>query len=530
MTKRNRALALLLAALLTATLATGCAKAPKAEIDPIDDNYRVGYQIFVGSFSDSDGDGTGDLKGILNRIDYLNDGDINSGNDLGVQLIWLSPIFKSPSYHKYDTIDYYTIDPKFGDEETLKELLEACHKRNVKVILDLALNHTSSSNVWFQKFVSAHNNGDTANEFYDWYSWAEFGDRLNGHSYSKLGTTGSQYYECNFDTGMPELNYDNPSVRKAAADVCKYWMNVGVDGFRFDAVKYIYFGEAERNIAYWKELVAELKAVDPDVYLVGECWSGNSEIAQYYAALNCFDFSMATADGIIAAAAKGKNGQIDTYTKYVASFNGKISAMREGALFQPFIANHDMDRASGYLTVTTGAAYMGANLLLLGPGSPIIYYGEEIGMKGSRGSSNTDANRRLAMLWGDDDSVRDPQGTTFDRSKQVNGTVQDQLADEKSLLLYYEKVIAVRNRYKAIARGTYAQIDLPSAFTGGFDVTYGDDRIAILHNTSNAEETVDLSAYSGYTFTKLIETVGLNGAKLEGTNLTIGAQTSVILR
>ena len=166
--KTAAALLLALAILLTGLLA-GCSKGPKLPPmpDPINDNYRVVYQIFVGSFSDSDGDGKGDLQGIINRLDYLNDGDINSGDDLGVQLLWLSPIFVSPTYHKYDTVDYYRIDPDFGTEETLKNLVDKCHQRNVKVILDIALNHTSNINKDFQKFLAAHNNGDTSDPYYD---------------------------------------------------------------------------------------------------------------------------------------------------------------------------------------------------------------------------------------------------------------------------------------------------------------------------------------------------------------------------
>jgi len=529
--KRNvRRLALFLTAVLLAGSCTACTEKQTAEVDPIADNYRVGYQIFVGSFSDSDGDGIGDLQGIIDRIDYLNDGDVNGGTDLGVQLLWLSPIFPSPSYHKYDTTDYYAVDPKFGTEETLKELLRVSHERNVKVILDIALNHTSSANVMFQKFVTAHNNGDTANEFYDWYSWANYDNRRNGCTYAKLGTTGNEYYECNFDTGMPELNYDNPDVRAWVLETLKYWLDLGVDGFRFDAVKYIYFGEQARNVSYWKELLAELRETYPEAYFVGECWSGNSEIAQYCEALNCFDFSMATAEGFLAKAANGKSGQIDSLTKYVSSFNARIGSMREDALFQPFIANHDMDRAAGYLTISSGAAYMAANLLLLGPGSPVIYYGEEIGMKGTRGASNTDANRRLAMLWGDGDTVRDPQGSTFDASKQVNGTVATQKEDETSLLRHYGRVIALRNRYPAIARGSYQPIDFESAFLGGYDVTYEGAHLAILHNTANTEVTVDLAEYAGFAFTKLVETVGLGSAALDGTKLTVGADTSCILQ
>ncbi len=532
MKKTVRTLALLTALLLLATALAGCTKQPAApapEVDPIDDNYRVVYQIFVGSFSDSDGDGLGDLRGVIDRLDYLNDGDINSGSDLGVQMLWLSPIFWSPTYHKYDAIDYYKVDPKFGDEETLKELVDKAAERNVGVILDLVINHTSTSCVWFQKFTAAHNSGNTGDPYYDWYSWADENSRLGGHSYRKIGTS-DHYYECNFDAGMPELNFDNAAVRQEIFDIAKHYLELGCAGFRFDAAKYVYFGDAAKNVAFWKDFVAKLKRVKPDVYTVGEVWSGNTEIAQYYEALNCFDFSVATADGMIAAAANGKMGQIDNYTKYVSQFNAKIAGMRDDAIFEPFIANHDMDRAAGFVTVTSGAAYMAANILLLGPGSPTIYYGEEIGMKGSRGSSNTDANRRLAMLWGDGDTVRDPQGTTFDASKQINGTVQDQLAKEDSLLNYYAKVIAIRNRYPAIARGTYAQIDFADKFCGGFDVTYEGERLAIIHGTGNAETTVDLAEYKAYGFTEILETIGLNEAALDGTKLTVGAHTSVILK
>ncbi|MBR5059397.1 MAG: hypothetical protein IKX06_01330 [Clostridia bacterium] len=527
--KTAAALAVAAAILLTGIL-SGCRGGTDlpAAPDPIDDNYRVVYQIFVGSFSDSDGDGTGDLRGIINRMDYLNDGDVNHGNDLGVQLLWLSPIFNSPTYHKYDTVDYYKIDPAFGTEDTLKELIELCHVRNVKIILDVALNHTSTVCAWFQKFLAAHNGGDTEDPYYNWYSWADADGRKGGVRYAKLGKTG-EYYECNFDDAMPELNYDVPEVREAMFNVCRYYLELGIDGFRFDAAKYIYYGETDRNVSYWKELLGKLREVKQDVYVVGEVWSGNSEIVTYYDALNCFDFTAATADGMIAAAANGKNGQIDNYTKYIAAFLEQIKTGREDSMYQPFIANHDMDRAAGFMTVTTGAAFMGANLLLLGPGSPVIYYGEEIGMKGSRGAANTDANRRLAMLWGDGDTVKDPLGSTFDSKKQVNGTVSEQIKDKNSLLRYYSKVISIRGKYPAIARGEYSQIDFESNFTGGFDVVYNGEHIGIIHNTGNVETEIDLSQYKGFGFTELLDCVGTGDAKLSGSMLTLGPKTSAIL-
>ena len=163
---------ILLAAVILAATLFFALKGEKSIPDTVDDNYRTFYQIFVGSFSDSNGDGIGDIRGIINRFDYLNNGNMNSDKSLGVQGIWLSPIFSSPSYHKYDAKDYYALDWRFGSEEDLKELIDLCHERNVKIILDLAINHTSNQHEWFLEFKDARVNGDTANEYYDFYSCA----------------------------------------------------------------------------------------------------------------------------------------------------------------------------------------------------------------------------------------------------------------------------------------------------------------------------------------------------------------------
>ena len=136
-----------------------------------EDNARVFYEIFVGSFSDSNGDGIGDLRGIINRMDYLNDGDDTSGKSLGIEGIWLTPIYDSYSYHKYDINDFYTVDPDFGTLEDLKELAELCHQRNVKLILDLPINHTSRTHPWFNSFVQAHRSGATDDPYYNFYTF-----------------------------------------------------------------------------------------------------------------------------------------------------------------------------------------------------------------------------------------------------------------------------------------------------------------------------------------------------------------------
>lgn len=517
------------ALLLLASLITGVYGCGKKQPDTIDDNFRVFYQIFVGSFSDSDGDGTGDLRGIINRMDYLNDGDVSSGKSLGVQGLWLSPVFASPSYHKYDATSYNRIDPDFGTEEDLKELLDICHERNVKVILDLAINHTSTSSLWFQRFLLAHKNGKTDDRYYNFYSWATLEGRNAGCSYSKIPGT-DHYYECNFSTDMPELNYDNEEVRAEMLKVAKYWLDLGVDGFRFDAVKYIYFGNTPESVAFWKEYMTELKALKPDIYCVGECWSADAETLQYITALNCFDFQMAQAEGYIASAAK--RGNISVYTSYTESYQDKVLSANPEGMTIPFVSNHDMDRAAGYLTLATHRAEMAANLYILSYGSPFIYYGEEIGLKGSRGSANTDANRRLAMNWGDGDTVKDPEGTTYERSKQTNGTVKEQLENESSLLNYYSKLIALRNRHPEIARGDYKALDFGASTFGGFKITYGDSTVILLHNTNDKQTEVDLSVCGDIDPSKLkvADFIGQGEAKLSGTTLTLGPQTSVILK
>ena len=519
----------LICAMILPFSAVGCSKTPEAAPDTVDDNYRTFYQIFVGSFSDSNGDGVGDIRGIINRFDYLNDGNVNSETSLGVQGIWLSPIFSSPTYHKYDAKDYYKIDWRFGEEKDLKELVELCHSRNVKLILDLAINHTSDKHEWFLKFKEARMQGDVDNEYYDFYACVTTAEKKGGVRYQKIAGVDC-WYECNFDGAMPELNYDNPKVKEAMVQVAKYYLDLGVDGFRFDAVKYIYFGDTARSVAFWEWYMDELYKINPDIYCVGECWSGENEILEYYGAMNCFNFAMSQAEGVIATAAKG-NSSISKFTNYVESYQKKVLAKNPDGMVMPFLSNHDMDRIAGAF-VTENNMRMAANLYILSAGSPVIYYGEEIGMRGSRGSESTDANRRLAMLWGDEDLVRNPAGSTYSSDKQISSTVAEQMEDENSLYRYYCKLLSIRHRNPAIARGKYTAVDCGEKNLGGFTIEYEGESILLLHNTSTAEISFDLGsckALEKMSFSEIRECIGVGNAKLEGNVLTVGPQTSVIV-
>ena len=491
---------------------------------PTQTNARAYYHIFVGSFSDSNGDSIGDLRGIIERFDYLNDGDDASGKSLGIEGIWLSPIHPSPSYHKYDVKDYYAVDPKFGTEEDLKELIALCHSRNVQLILDLVINHTSSQHPWFIKFREAHVTGNTGDPYYNYYSFAA--DQSANATFCALPGT-REYYEGNFSHEMPELNFDNPVVREEMVKVAKYYLDLGVDGFRFDAAKYIYFGDEEKNVEFWKWYMAQLRAIKPDLYAVAEVWDGDPITYPYFAALNCFNFSMSQASGQIARAARG--GYVSSYTEYVQQYIAEIQAQNPDAMPITFIANHDMDRTAGFLMTATGAAKVAANLSLLMPGSSFIYYGEEIGMLGSRGGSNTDANRRLAMLWGDDDTVKDPVGANYS-AKQANGTVKDQLSDPSSLYNHYKKLLALRKANPEIANGVFTSLEMKEGKVGGFLSEYEGKIVAVIHNTTNEQVTIDLSKYPQIPANVLAGFAGVGTATLEGNLLTLDGQTSVILR
>ena len=494
---------------------------------PFSDNNRVFYEIFVGSFSDSNGDGVGDLRGIINRMDYLNDGDPLSGGSLGVESLWLTPIFASPSYHKYDVTDYYAVDPAFGTLDDLKELLTLCHERDVKVILDLPINHTGRNNLWFKRFLNAHAMENTLSEYYDFYTW------LDGNAPVPAGRTfvkalnGKIQYEANFSDSMPELNFDSPAVRQEMLNVARFYLDLGVDGFRFDAAKYIALGDNEKSAAFWRWYVGELEGIKPDLYTVAEVWDGDGIIDQYLPVMNCFDFTVSQPSGLIADTAQA--GDVNRFTAYVQKYQEKLR-QRPSAAQAMFISNHDMDRAAGYLPGFNGQGKMAANLYLLSPGSPFIYYGEEIGMKGSRGGANTDANRRLAMLWGDGDTVRDPAGSTYDPAKQTKDTVEKQRASRGSLFSYYQRLLRIRKLYPEIASGEYQALLLPDTKAGGFVSTLNGSAVAVIHNTTTHDLTLDLRQTAAQTFGTIAEVIGLGEAELENGVLWLEGQTSVVLK
>ena len=493
----------------------------------VTDQHRVFYEVFVGSFSDSNGDGIGDLRGIINRMDYLNDGDPQSGKSLGVEGLWLTPVFSSPSYHKYDVTDYYSIDPAFGTMDDLKELISLCHERNVMLILDLPINHTGSGHRWYRNFMNAHLTHNPENAQYDFYSWID-GEDTAPAGRRFIPVSGGIKVEANFSDSMPELNFDNPAVREALLDVASFYLEMGIDGFRFDAAKYLYLGDNSSCVAFWNWYIGELKRIRPDVYTVAEVWDAEGVTDQYASCVNCFNFFTSQAEGLIAETAKG--GDVNRWSAYLQDLQSRLAAIRADAMNIPFIANHDTDRAAGYLTVASGRMQMAANLYLLSPGSPFIYYGEEIGLRGSRGGASTDANRRLAMLWGDGDTVRNPAGSTYD--KQTEYTLLDLYGMRGNLPDYYKRLLLIRKANPEIARGTLTALSFPESKAGGFTSTWNDRTVAVIHNPTQRFQTLDLRQATDLSFTRISAFIGCEEAEasLENGILTLGPQTSAVLR
>ena len=277
---------------LIATMIPIAALSPRAlaENDDAQDWWHdaVFYEVFVRSFADSTegplaGDGVGDIPGLIERLDELNDGK-PGGDDLGVTALWLMPIAQSPSYHGYDVADYYTVDDEYGTNEDFKRLIAECEKRGMKVIVDLVLNHCSWENPWFIESC------DPDNPRHDWFVWRDekpdWSQNLHMWHDDKLAQT-NQYYFGFFWAGMPDLNYNNPLVTLAAYDVSRHWLqDLGAHGFRLDAIRHlIEHGETlastPETIAWLEDYHRYLKSIDPACFTVGEIWGPTSEVRQY---------------------------------------------------------------------------------------------------------------------------------------------------------------------------------------------------------------------------------------------------------
>lgn len=494
----------------------------------------VFYEVFVRSFYDSDGDGIGDFKGLTEKLDYLNDGNPDTNDDLGVGGIWLMPINPSPSYHGYDVTDYRGINPDYGTMEDFKTFLDEAHKRGIKVIMDLVVNHTSKEHPWF---IDAAKNKDS--KYRDWYIFAEDQNRETGGSsaagsgspwHSVLGS----HYMGIFWEGMPDLNFDNPEVREEMQDIGRFWLEQGVDGFRLDAAKHIYEDlitdksqeTTDKNVKWWQEFRKGIAEVNPDAYLVGEIWDPSPAlIANYLDGALDSGFNFSLSESIVQAAKKEKDNNLGftlarSYGIYSEKSNGEF-------VDATFLTNHDVNRTMTQLEGDVNHAKMAAGMLLTLPGNPFIYYGEEIGMLGAK----PDESIREPMQWykSDDGTGQTTWEPLHFNKGQAGGNVEEQTGDPESLLSHYRKLIDMRNSVPALKDGSIAEFQSGNPGVAAYLRQTEEQTVLVVHNLTGSTQSMDMADNKdGLAFEGILKTTR-EGAVLEGGKLTIPGYTTLIL-
>ena len=465
------------------------------------DKYRTFYEIFPYSFYDSDGDGIGDLNGITQHLDYLNDGDTSTTDDLGIEGIWLMPIMQSPSYHKYNVTDYMTVDKAYGTNDDMKKLVEEAHKRHINVIIDLVINHTSRTNEWYKKAIEELKAGKT-DGYADYYYFLKDNSKSGWHS----AGFDNWYYEGEFDGDMPDLNLKNENLRAEIQDIVKYWLtDIGIDGFRLDAVWWFESGNTSSDnassIEDLKWLYDYAKTVKEDVYMVGECWKDSLTISSFYKSGldSLFNFDMQGATGRVNSSVNGKDAW--GFVQFLENWQNDIRGNNPNAIDTPFISNHDTGRSAGFIPKDTNKR-LAASLYLMSPGDPFIYYGEEIGMTGSQ----NDPEKRTGMYWSSTDKtgyVAKIPGASADG--KPDKSVEEQQKDENSLLNFYKKAIALRNQNPEIARGTLKAVDLGKTETSAYITEYNGSKVMVIFNLSGKsanitipEDTFKINEVRGY--------------------------------
>jgi len=482
----------------TVSMLSGCSK-KEDEVSIVDDNYRNYYEIFVHSFYDSDGDGIGDINGVTQKLDYI--------EDLGVNGIWLMPIMPSTTYHKYDVIDYMDIDSEYGTMEDFDNLVNECHKRGINIIIDMVMNHSSSKNEWFIQACDYLRNLEDGKEpdenecpYFGYYNFSK--DQKNDTWYKVSGT--DWYYEGVFWSEMPDFNLENENLKKEFEEISDFWIEHGIDGYRMDAAMHYEDDDQSATLDIMNWIYNYCLSKKSDFYMVSEVWANKATIADFYKSMtpSMFNFPASGAEGTIEKAARGQSGA-DSLVNAMIDYQTIYSASNPDYIDAPFITNHDQVRVANNLNCDLNDMKMAAGILMTMSGSTFIYYGEEIGMMSS---GKEDPNKRLPMNWSSSDTsgiCNPPEGADSD-VEQTFAPADEQLTDDLSLLNYYKRALNLRNSNPELARGVITKEDnlcdemvaaICKTWTredeNGSSVT---SSVIVIYNTTDETVTVDLSS------------------------------------
>ena len=375
----------------------------------------VFYQIWPRSFYDTNADGHGDFNGMTAKLPYL--------QELGVTALWLTPMFEAPSYHGYDFTEFYQVESDYGSMAEFEAFLQAADAKGMKVILDLVINHISSEHDWFKRSAA----GEAP--YKDYFIWRDTIPEAGsgwGHAWANndkpdavwhYNQQRNAYYYAAFGASQPDLNLHHPDVVAEMKKMAKFWLDKGVAGFRLDAVRFAMEGGPDAQadtldtIAYWQDFNQYVKSVDPEAYLVGEAWVDIPVAARYYgdgkALDQGFDFEVGYKIlGLLKHDASGEAQFGTMRTNEQKALDAKVlwdnvqqrlHSVAPLAFFAPFLTNHDQERIAYQLQQHDAKAKLAAAMLFSSPGTPYIYYGEEIGL--TQGGTGHDVYKRAPMLW-----------------------------------------------------------------------------------------------------------------------------------
>lgn len=527
-----------------ASTATAENTAPTAVAKAEQNNWwqeAVFYQIWPRSFYDTNADGHGDFNGMTAKLPYL--------QDLGVTALWLTPMFEAPSYHGYDFTEFYQVESDYGSMAEFEHFIQQADKHGMKVILDLVINHISSEHDWFKRSAA----GEAP--YKDYFVWRDDMPAAGsgwGHAWSNndkpdavwhYNDSRKAYYYAAFGASQPDLNLRHPDVVAEMKKMAKFWLDKGVAGFRLDAVRFAMEGgpdaqaDTEETIAYWQDFNQYVKSVNPQAYLVGEAWTDIPVAARYYGGGTGLDqgFDFEVGYKILGLLKPGASGEaqfgtmdsnIDSNAQKTAeaavlqqNVQQRIDSAAPLSFFAPFLTNHDQERLAYQLAAHDAKAKQAAAMLFSSPGTPYIYYGEEIGL--TQGGTGHDVYKRAPMLWDNSPQAGFTQSATSwveqlelfganfpnwypaflaEQLAKTDRSVATQQAQPDSIWNLYKLLIAQKKqRPELTTQGSYAVTQLDNGVVQIAREHNGSKTLFVLNLSNNAAdisaiERSDLSA------------------------------------